>query len=51
MTDYDWLQENIKRPPTIDEVYSFSERVGIMVVDGKMDEESARRLAFKGFEK
>lgn len=49
MTDYDWLQKECKthnKNLSKDKVDAFLERVAIMICDGMVEEEKARRLAF-----
>lgn len=46
--DKQFLKETLNRVPSDDEVFNFSERVAIMIYDGKLSETEARKLAAKG---
>lgn len=45
--DKQYLKETLNRVPSDDEVFNFSERVSIMIYDGKLTESDARKLAAK----
>ena len=45
MTDLEWLEQQLGRQVTDDEVDSFSERISIMMMDGEVDENAARNYA------
>lgn len=49
--DKQYLKTAINRVPSDDEVFNFSERVAIMILDGKLTEPEARKLAAKNFSK
>lgn len=46
--DKQFLKENLDRVPSDDEVFDFIERVSIMIFDGGLTEDAARKLAIKG---
>lgn len=47
-TDKQFLENYLNRQVTDDEVFNFSERVSIMIFDGKLTEKEALSLAVKG---
>lgn len=46
MTDLEYLFQALGRDPTLDENYSYQERVGIIMNDG-IGEDEAREIALK----
>ena len=45
--DKNWLEKQLNREVSYDEIYSFSERVGILICDEEMDEDQARELTMR----